>query len=103
MLRRRFLQTAALCLFAAWKANAHPQEPPRPGRVAVTSSSIASIGYEPARRELDIEFRSGVVYRYGEVPERVFRQFLESSSKGRYFTQHIRDNFRFRRLSEPTR
>jgi KTSC domain len=38
-------------------------------RGRVDSTSVASIGYQPVRRELDIEFReSGDVYRYFDVP-----------------------------------
>jgi hypothetical protein len=54
-------------------------------RVAVDSTSIASIGYEPQRRELEIEFReSRDVYRYFEVPVDDFDEFLAAKSKGTY-------------------
>jgi hypothetical protein len=54
-------------------------------RVAVDSTSIASIGYEPRRRELEIEFReSRDVYRYFEVPEDEYAEFMAAKSKGTY-------------------
>ncbi len=54
-------------------------------RVAVSSTSIASIGYEPGRRTLEIEFRdSGDVYRYFRVPEEEYDAFMAADSKGTY-------------------
>ena len=37
-------------------------------RVAVDSSSIASVGYDSKAYVLEIEFRNGGVYRYLDVP-----------------------------------
>jgi hypothetical protein len=57
-------------------------------RVSVGSTSIASIGYLPARRELEIEFReSGDVYRYFDVPEEEYAAFMAAESKGTYLNQ----------------
>ncbi len=57
-------------------------------RVRVDSSSIASIGYEAATREFEIEFReSGVVYRYFDVPKEEYAAFLAADSKGSYLNQ----------------
>jgi KTSC domain len=53
--------------------------------VAVDSSTIASIGYERSRRELEIEFLdSGDVYRYFEVPPAEYAEFMAAESKGAY-------------------
>jgi hypothetical protein len=57
-------------------------------RVWVDSSSIASIGYEAATRELEIEFReSGDVYRYFDVPGDEYAAFMAAESKGSYLNQ----------------
>jgi KTSC domain len=54
-------------------------------RIAVDSTSIASIGYEPHRRELEIEFiDSRNVYRYFEVPADEYDEFMAAKSKGTY-------------------
>ncbi len=60
-------------------------------RKAVTSSAIASIGYEESSGTLEIEFRTGTVYRYENVPENVYQGLVTASSKGLYFDQHVRD------------
>lgn len=56
--------------------------------MAVDSTSIASIGYEPRRRELEIEFRqSGEVYRYFDLSSEEYAEFMAAKSKGAYLNQ----------------
>jgi hypothetical protein len=57
-------------------------------RKPVPSTSIASIGYLPGVRELEIEFRaSGDVYRYFDVPCEEYAGFMAAESKGTYLNQ----------------
>ena len=57
-------------------------------RIRVDSTSVASIGYQPSRRELDIEFRaSGDVYRYFNVPSEEYAALIAAESKGTYLNQ----------------
>ena len=58
-------------------------------REPVVSSSLASVGFDPATNELEIEFRSGDVYRY-LVPRRVHREMIASHSMGSFFARRIR-------------
>jgi len=62
-------------------------------RRPIDSSAIASLGYDPGRETLEVEFRSGNVYRYFDVPEEVYEDFLRARSKGRYFGSFIRGRF----------
>lgn len=55
------------------------------------SSVIASAGYDAIHGVLDVEFTSGVVYRYSLVPPSVWRALREAPSAGRYFGARIRD------------
>jgi len=57
-------------------------------REAVDSKTITSIGYEPRRCELDIEFRqSGELYRYFEVSAEEHAEFMSAESKGGYLNR----------------
>jgi len=57
-------------------------------RVPVDSTSIASIGYEPRRRELEVEFRqSGEVYQFFDVSSEEYAEFMAAESKGAYLNQ----------------
>jgi lysyl-tRNA synthetase class 2 len=61
------------------------------------SSAIRRFDYDPQRRRLDIGFVSGGTYSYFDVPEAVAIGLRGARSKGRYFQQHIRGRFSFRK------
>ena len=67
-------------------------------REPVTSSSIAALGYDPRQSVLEVEFRSGAVYRYYAVPRDVFSSLRKASSKGAFLNRRIRDRFRYARV-----
>ena len=71
-------------------------------RQPVESTVLASVGYDAKARVLEIEFHSGAIYRYLEVPEEIFRQLLAAESKGNFFGKNIRDKFRSERVKART-
>ena len=72
-------------------------------RMRVESTTVRSMGYQRRRKILEIEFHSGVVYQYLDVPERVYEEFRQAESKGRYFNCEIRDGYPFVRLVQGRR
>lgn len=66
-------------------------------RESVTSSNIASIGYDPDSLTLEIEFKNGSIYQYFDVPQNVFDAFRTADSKGSFLASQIKGNFRFAR------
>ena len=62
-------------------------------RKPIDSSAIASVGYSPDRAELEVEFTSGNVYRYFDVPREIYEDLLQASSKGRFFGSFIRGQY----------
>jgi hypothetical protein len=58
-------------------------------REPLTSSALVSAGYDPERQLLEIEFRSGRIYRYRDVPAGVYAFLLRTKSKGSYVTRMI--------------
>ena len=62
-------------------------------RTPVRSSVIAAVGYDTETAELEVEFRSGDVYRYFAVPPSVFRALLEADSPGAYFNKNVSDHY----------
>jgi hypothetical protein len=64
-------------------------------RQAVSSTSIRSVGYDPEKKELEIEFQTGKVYAYFDVPRETYDDFMHADSHGQYFAQHIRDQFKY--------
>jgi len=59
----------------------------------VESTTLASVAYDDARETLQLEFRSGTIYRYLGVPLSVCEGLLSASSKGRYFNEVIGGHF----------
>jgi hypothetical protein len=73
-------------------------------RSPVTSSAIASIGYDEVEGIMEIEFRpSGITYRYFDVPACEYLAFLNAGSKGSYFDEHFKKTgYRYRRVPPKT-
>lgn len=59
-------------------------------RQKVKSTPIWSIGYDSDFEILEIEFTSGKVYVYREVPKDVWLEFFDSVSKGSFYRENIR-------------
>ena len=65
---------------------------------AVESSVLSSVRYS-LDATLDLEFRTGAIYRYFAVPQAVFEGLIAADSKGVYFNRKVRDRFRYQRLA----
>jgi hypothetical protein len=63
-------------------------------RQPVSSSSLASVGYDPASETLQVEFvATGKVYEYYNVPQFMYDRLLEASSVGQFFNAEIRNAY----------
>lgn len=67
-------------------------------RAPVASSSLDSVGYDGDERVLEIEFVHGGVYRYEDVSPDVYEGLMSAGSHGRYFHEHVRGQYRYRRI-----
>lgn len=68
-------------------------------RVAVESEAVRALGYDPQRRELDVEFHDQRVYRYRQVPPEAVLALLEAESLGRHFAQVFKPaGYAYRRI-----
>ena len=63
-------------------------------RQRVESSAIAGVGYSKRRHILEIEFVSGAIYRYLDVPSAVHRDIMSAESKARFYDSKIRRHYR---------
>lgn len=57
--------------------------------VPVESSMLLAVGYDSASKELEAVFSSGAVWRYRDVPSKVYRELLAADSKGGYMQSHV--------------
>jgi hypothetical protein len=67
-------------------------------RIPVSSSDIRSVGYDPSSSTLEVEFVSGGIYHYFDVPEHLYHGLLNAPSKGRFLHQYIKFNYRYQRV-----
>jgi lysyl-tRNA synthetase class 2 len=61
------------------------------------SAVIKSFDYDPQKKILRVEFASGSVYKYHDIPESLYKELQNAPSKGQYFNAQIRDKFGFDR------
>ena len=62
-------------------------------RTPVKSSAIKSVGHDPETNMMEVEFQSGHVYTYKDVPEEAHADFISSTSIGKHFNNHIQGNY----------
>ena len=70
-------------------------------RVPLQSSLLAWVDYDPGRRLLAVQFRSGDQYRFFDVPPHCFEALLQAPSQGQYFHSSVRNRFPYQNLSRP--
>jgi hypothetical protein len=76
-------------------------------RNPVTSSQIASVGYDATTKTLEIEFKSfnpqmtGSVYQYTDVPAEAHAALVGGESVGRVFKNQIKGVYDYKRVGEP--
>lgn len=62
------------------------------------SSCLVTVDYDPGDETMMLQFHRGGqgTYIYEDVPESVYTDFLNASSKGSFFNKYIRDEYTFR-------
>lgn len=54
------------------------------------SSNLSRCAYDLETGELQIQFYSGKVYKYSDVPPSVYSGLLDAASPGQYFNSNIK-------------
>lgn len=67
-------------------------------RYPVSSSNIASIGYDESSRTLEIEFLNGSIYQYYDVPDTIYQELMQATSHGQYLSQVIKGFFSYAKV-----
>ena len=63
--------------------------------VPVESGLFSSAAYRASVRQLYLRFQDGKIYRFFDCPVMVYNEFMAATSQGRYFSEQIRNRFRF--------
>lgn len=56
----------------------------------VQSSNIAALGHDPITLKLRVQFHSGTIYEYADVPVAKFDQLIKADSVGSAFHKLIK-------------
>lgn len=56
--------------------------------ISVVSSNVSAIGYENGI--IEVHFHNGYAYQYPNCDERLFQEFLQSSSKGKFVHSRLK-------------
>ena len=67
-------------------------------RTPVSSSDIASIGYDEDTQTLEVEFKNGSVYQYSGIPSTEHDGIMNSDSKGKYLHANIKNRYSYVKL-----
>ena len=67
-------------------------------RIAVQSRDIAIVGYEAENLMLEVAFRDGGVYRYQNVPQEIYRRFMDAPSMGTFFSEKIKTAYPYEKI-----
>lgn len=67
-------------------------------RQSVDSTDIKSVGYDPATKILEIEFHSGGIYQYLDVPDMIYSDLMNADSKGKYFHRYVKNVYNHRKV-----
>ena len=67
-------------------------------RISVDSSELLWIQFDPPSSTLRVEFVSGGIYEYSQVPRAKFEALLAAASKGTYFNANIRGRHAYTRI-----
>jgi len=68
-------------------------------RQPVRSSNLRSVSYDAEKRNLEIEFHSGIVHQYQNVPSAIHTGLMSASSAGTFYTEKIRNRYRSIRVN----
>ena len=67
-------------------------------RENVSSSNLASVGYDEENEILEIEFNHGGIYQYFNVPINEYEALMSADSHGKYFAANIRNDYEYSKI-----
>ena len=61
-------------------------------------SNVNSTGYDAVTQTLEVEFLSGRLYQYYGVPDHLYEQLMQTSSKGQFLHYYIKNSYPYSRV-----
>jgi hypothetical protein len=64
------------------------------------SSNILKSVYHIDTKDLDVVFKRGAVYRYVDIPLKLFEQFERDQSQGKFLNKRIKDTYTTNKIAD---
>lgn len=80
---------------AALKSLEHEQFPEM---IEVESSNVRKIGYDEKTKTAYVQFLSGSIYSYKDVPREQFESLKKAASVGSYFYRNFRNKYESKKI-----
>ncbi|MGK7886225.1 MAG: KTSC domain-containing protein [Crocosphaera sp.] len=61
-------------------------------------SHIQAVGYDGHTKILKVNYKSGSIYTYFQVPDQIFQTMLKTHNLGTYINSNIRGNYHYQRF-----
>ena len=71
--------------------------------IPVESSNIKAVGYDPATKEMHVQFAGGDTYAHFDVEAIDHARFIAAESKGSHYHRTFRNKFGVKKLPKTTK
>lgn len=67
-------------------------------RTPVSSSNLASAGYDESSEVMEVEFLDGSIYQYYNVPRSIYDALISAPSAGKFLASQVKGHFPYSRV-----
>ena len=67
-------------------------------RSPVKSSNVASVGYEPSTKTMEVEFKDGSIYHYHGVESTIHSDLVSSKSIGKFLHANVKGQYKHSKI-----
>lgn len=67
--------------------------------IPVQSSNIRAVGYDPATREMQVQFLGGGIYSHSEITPQKHAEFVAAKSKGKHYNDVFRGKNGYKKIT----
>ena len=71
-----------------------------PPLAPIKSSMFSGHHYDPATRQMTVQFKNGAIHQYDDVPMEKHEAFTGAFSPGQFFNEKIKSNYASRKVAE---
>lgn len=64
----------------------------------INSSNLVKSEYDVESKQMVVEFKNGQRYEYTDVPHKVYAEFRQAESQGKYFNGKISKTYKYKKV-----